>query len=346
MKRCILWMIVAGTAVLLLSCAGERIKQSAAVTPREVLATVKGANYVGSEACADCHEKIARTFKTSIHGRIATYEIPKGTTTGCEACHGPASRHVDSEDPKDILSYKHLNPAQSSAVCLQCHTMMHWRSNEHALSDVGCLNCHTVHSAKAKHLLAQSESKGCYTCHADIRAKFTYPSHHPVREQETTGRRRMQCSDCHDPHGSSLQTLKSEERINDLCYKCHASKQGPFVFEHPPVVEDCTICHEPHGTTADNLLKENEPFLCLQCHEAHFHSARNSNTDLFVSPGVNSGFMYDVKNKTTQDFFRIQAHKDGWKSAFMTRCTRCHNEIHGSDLPSQSVPGRGKALTR
>ena len=307
---------------------------------------IKGAKYVGSEACADCHGDMVQSFKRTIHGRIADFEIPKGVTSGCEACHGPGSLHVESEDPSKIISFKNLDPAQKSGLCLKCHTLMHWRSSEHALNAVDCTQCHSIHSAKAKHLLVKAEPKGCYECHPDIESKFTYPSHHPVREQERTGRRRMQCTDCHDPHGSVVKSLRTEERVNDLCYKCHASKQGPFVFEHPPVEEDCTICHEPHGTVANNLLKENEPFLCLQCHEMHFHSARDSQTYPFVSPSVDAGFMYDVKNKTTQDLFRIKAHEEGWKAAFTTKCTRCHFEIHGSDLPSQSVPGRGKALTR
>jgi hypothetical protein len=38
--------------------------------------------------------------------------------------------------------------------------------------------------------------------------------------------------------------------------------------------------------------------------------------------------------------------KDGNKKAFLTKCTQCHSEIHGSDLPSQSTSGAGEALTR
>ena len=48
----------------------------------------------------------------------------------------------------------------------------------------------------------------------------------------------MVCSDCHDPHGQETGNLK-EATINLLCYKCHAEKQGPFAFEHPPVRENC-----------------------------------------------------------------------------------------------------------
>jgi hypothetical protein len=32
--------------------------------------------------------------------------------------------------------------------------------------------------------------------------------------------------------------------------------------------------------------------------------------------------------------------------AFATKCTQCHNRIHGSDLPSQATSGHGGGLTR
>ena len=78
----------------------------------------------------------------------------------------------------------------------------------------------------------------------------------------------MVCSDCHDPHGQLERNLKAET-VNLLCYKCHAEKQGPFAYPHPPVTENCAICHEPHGTVADNLLRQPPVFLCLRCHSGH-----------------------------------------------------------------------------
>ena len=152
----------------------------------------------------------------------------------------------------------------------------------------------------------------------------------------------MTCSDCHAVHGSPVRMLKTEERINDLCFRCHAGYQGPFVYEHAPVVEDCTICHEPHGTVANNLLKQNEPFICLQCHEFHFHAGK-------TSPGG------ELSKATHKDILVENAGEkpytgpfpaSGFRIAYTTKCTQCHSQIHGSDLPSLSIPGEGKALTR
>jgi DmsE family decaheme c-type cytochrome len=150
----------------------------------------------------------------------------------------------------------------------------------------------------------------CYKCHAKTYAQFSLPSHHPVKEGK------MVCSDCHDPHGKHEGNL-NEPTLNMVCYRCHADKQGPFAYEHPPVTENCAICHNPHGTVANNMLHQPTTFLCLRCHTGHRTSPRGPNhTGLLGDVGTNPGL----------------------QAAFFTDCTQCHSQIHGSDVPSPHRP--------
>jgi DmsE family decaheme c-type cytochrome len=211
---------------------------------------------------------------------------------------------------------------------------------------VGCTSCHKLHQSREvqpglmraegfmpshataparKGSLAKPQPELCFDCHKEQRAQFMQQSRHPVREGL------MACSSCHDAHGTNLGTVRTAERPNDLCTSCHKRQAGPFVFEHAPVEESCTTCHHPHGTVANNLLKQNEPFLCLQCHEMHFHAARVTTGQPFYLPLAGS----DNRNGVTS-----------FMGAYNTRCSNCHNKVHGSDLPSQGVTGRGQALTR
>ncbi len=295
---------------------------------------VQGAQFIGSEACADCHEELVATFGGSIHDRILAKETAIGMK-GCETCHGPASLHADSEDPTQIIDFENLDAGTSSAVCLRCHSdgeHFDWAGTSHPMNEVGCLSCHKIHNPPVvKASLEKAEPELCYECHALERAKMYYPSHHPVKEGK------MVCSDCHANHGSMVNNLKTDERLNDLCLSCHARYQGPFVFEHSPVSDDCMICHDPHGTVSNNLKKANEPYLCLQCHEPHFHAGRTATASIPLKDAYGNYIQPEDYNSGDQNV---------WAQAYATKCTQCHSQVHGSDLPSQTVPGQGGALTR
>jgi DmsE family decaheme c-type cytochrome len=141
----------------------------------------------------------------------------------------------------------------------------------------------------------------------------------------------MSCSSCHTPHGSSIGLVKSQENLAELYLSCHTQYQGPFIFEHDSVMEGCDTCHVPHGSVANNLLAQNEPFLCLQCHEFHFHAA-------LLSPDG----PIDVGGTEYENPFGDQS----MNVAFTTKCSQCHSQVHGTDLPSQTVSGGGHGMVR
>ncbi len=109
--------------------------------------------YVGTEACRECHEEPYKNFKkyakkahsfnaikkmrdhlsgkevkTCYHCHTTGYGKPGGfideNTTpdmahaGCEVCHGPGEKHVESGDPADILGADRLSARQ----CSKCHS--------------------------------------------------------------------------------------------------------------------------------------------------------------------------------------------------------------------------------
>lgn len=205
---------------------------------------------------------------------------------------------------------------------------MAWHASTHNLAGVACTDCHNPHphagvrrfittsgvdlenthlSRQKRRPMSVQEPEACYKCHQNIFAQTHLPSHHPIREGK------MVCSDCHDPHGQLEGNLKAESK-NLLCWKCHADKQGPFAYEHPPVTEDCGICHEPHGTVTNNLLKQPATFLCLRCHVGHRDGDHGGGARLNIDavPQLRKGFYTD--------------------------CTTCHSQIHGSDLPTPHFP--------
>ena len=294
--------------------------------------------------CAMCHENLALQFETTVHGRIADFESRTGQL-GCATCHGDGEAHMEEAgDPEFIRGLGDVTDTEGTAeVCMTCHMgkgMNDWFGSAHAMNDVGCADCHKVHTNPGK---IARPSETCMGCHTDVQAQFNYPSHHPVREKH------MSCTSCHEPHGSSINMLKNEENPSELCFSCHRAQQGPFMFEHEPVFEGCDTCHTAHGSVADNLLWQNEPFICLQCHELHFHASLE---------GWDEDLVEDTQYFTNPDFVNTDPfgrYDDGvpnpgrgqsMKMAFTTKCTQCHTQVHGSDSPSQTVPSSGTGLMR
>lgn len=309
------------------------------------------AEAVPAATCLECHADLGAALARTAHGRLAEHQ-QLGEGRDCEACHGPGEAHAASGDPALIRSLVADQGAEADAVCRQCHqagAAWDWELSHHAEADVSCLSCHAIHNqGGAPALLTAAEPELCFGCHAEQRGKFQLPSHHPVREGF------LACTGCHDPHGERLAGLRVGETARDLCLSCHTQHQGPFIFEHSPVQEDCALCHDVHGTVANNLLRQNEPFLCLNCHQPHFHSGLMAVEGAFA-PGANDpvgpvggwpGGSGPATDNPAYAGLSGVSHPDGWKATMLTKCTQCHQAIHGTDLPSQSISGQGRALQR
>jgi DmsE family decaheme c-type cytochrome len=279
-----------------------------------------GQEYTGSNVCWSCHESIYNAFFRNPHYKSIASGRESPENTGCEACHGPGAAHVAAGGGSQTIprAFSRLQPGQTADACLRCHSQTVSRANirrsEHTLADVVCTSCHSIHGSEGrKFLLAREQQRElCYGCHAPVRAQFAMPFKHRVNEGF------MQCTDCHNPHGSFAATwnMAARPRMVDQavgneepCLACHVDKRGPFVFEHPAVrVDGCETCHSPHGSTNARLLKRPVTFtLCLECHNGAGPFGRQADGIPTQSPSHN---MADARYQN---------------------CTTCHVRIHGSN---------------
>jgi DmsE family decaheme c-type cytochrome len=206
-----------------------------------------------------------------------------------------------------IISFRSDDPGrrveENNAICLSCHERgdrTYWNGSTHESRGVACTECHTIMRAVSRkaNLKTPNELQTCFQCHKDRRAQIFRSSHMPVREGKVT------CTDCHNPHGTATEAMLRENSVNDTCYKCHAEKRGPFLFEHAPVRENCLSCHDPHGTNNEYLLKISRPRLCAECHGFGHNSLVNG--PLAVETIARS-------------------------------CQNCHTAIHGSNSPAGAL---------
>ena len=167
-------------------------------------------------------------------------------------------------------------------ACYECHTNITrmFPASPHArvhISDAkmaGQTGCESCHGPGSKHIEAGGgrgkfivnpgkDPTTCFQCHLQTEAEFHLPQRHPVVEG------RMNCVQCHDPHGGDILKPASGlamARLNQNCAQCHREQTRPFVFEHEALREGCTVCHNPHGSINRKLLVESDPNLCLKCH--------------------------------------------------------------------------------
>ncbi|HXW57793.1 MAG TPA: DmsE family decaheme c-type cytochrome [Candidatus Cybelea sp.] len=258
----------------------------------------------GPSACKDCHQAEYDSWEKSPHWR--TTENGKGPLhQGCQACHGDAAAHLaDPSDTSKLFLFSKASTEEVNKLCLSCHAsdseQAHAANSLHRDNGVSCVGCHSPHHATTKqHLLSKAQPELCYTCHLAQKPQFEMPFHHRVNEGL------IECTDCHNPHGTAApKQVRLADTQDQVCFKCHADKQGPFVYEHAPVkIDGCTSCHNTHGGPNPHMLKlSNVNLLCLQCHTTSSFSS---------APGAPS--------------FHNQA-------TFFQACTLCHIAIHGSNF--------------
>lgn len=195
------------------------------------------------------------------------------------------------------------------------------------LDSAQCALCHSSHTAIGNPGIlrfgaVQNQSQLCYSCHDgtasiyNIAVAFdTNASHHPIRDvtYENDPEHTLDCSSCHDPHGSEEvdgqpvpRLLRSTDSAgtksyggNPFCYSCHGvsgSIKDMRYFEtgnahnntDPGQTEifanpasgtkiKCSMCHEPAGSPQTRLRKAAGKALCEPCHPDSLYTTRTDN---------------------------------------------------------------------
>ena len=302
--------------------------QSQSMSASQAAAQVDTSTLTGTDVCLHCHksavEQVSKTAHADTSQLRGAAEISRAETrTNCDGCHGPSQAHADAElkaeknDTKDpeakklIFDFelKGTTPDMVNKRCLTCHasgpTHLNSANSFHRQNDVSCINCHSPHHAATKEkLLVKTQPDLCYSCHLQQKSQFNMPFRHRVNEGL------IQCTDCHNQHGTEgvwessdlIRQVRTSSSGNFICFKCHADKQGPFVFEHAVVkTEGCAACHIPHGGANPHMLKySNVGLLCLSCHTA---------------AAFGHAPVMDPQMATQQN-----------------ACPLCHTQIHGSNF--------------
>lgn len=212
--------------------------------------------------CADCHSTAVR--KGYVAAADSFHTTRAEISVGCEACHGPGSRHAAW--PRWRWLRRATGRNEPMPARLEAWSGGRWvldsgariarrvaPSRGHAEVDV-CAQCHARRFHIADGYTAGARLLDYYIPLLLERGQY-YPDGQQRDEVYTYGsflQSRMfaagvTCSDCHDPHGGKLRRPG-----NLVCAQCHA----PSAYDTPShhfhaagtAGAQCTSCHMPTRT--------------------------------------------------------------------------------------------------
>jgi predicted CXXCH cytochrome family protein len=220
-------------------------------------------------------------------------------------------------------------------ACLQCHVdAQDFKKQKHVHEPVKngqCTSCHSPHASDHGALLNVEQEQLCLECHDDILPEKAVSKHSVISEQGCTG--------CHQPHASDYAALLPEP-AKVICLDCHDEIQKLMTASnvHPPAKKDCMTCHEAHASlTASKLLTNQEPDLCLGCHNATSKNFKRQHMGYPVETARCSS-CHNPHGSDGKGLFSAVSHSPVTKRM----CTQCHAEPNSKE--PFAVKARGYKL--
>jgi hypothetical protein len=225
-------------------------------------------------ACLYCHTNhVEPVENTRNHYQEPVFQ---GHAIGCERCHGPGERHVQTQHKDDIIDPKRLEPALREAVCQQCHLEGATRVQRsgRGLNDfrpglpleefyrvfVQGAGKDAEHKAVNhveqlyQSLCFQRKSKkqlGCTSCHNP---------HEVVEPARRVSYYRACCLDCHQNHGCSVpEETRRKQNAEDSCIACHMPPSATSDIVHTAASDHRIIRQRGIEPTNRQRRKASEP---------------------------------------------------------------------------------------
>lgn len=295
--------------------------------------------------CADCH---STNLQKNYDAKKNSYQTKwSEMNVACEACHGPASRHLDWAHKKQ--GWQQLEKQNKGLLAqLDERAGISWK-----------LNPETGNSSRSKTKTTDREIEVCAPCHSRrsvigddhlpgahlldsyqpaLLTEFLYYPDGQIKEEDYVYGSYIQskmyhqgvtCSDCHEPHSLALRA-----EGNGVCLQCHAATKFNTASHHfhdeNGFGASCAECHMPQTIymgidgrhdhsiripRPDLSIKLKTPNACNQCHKDKTPAWANQKMESWYgkdwAPGWHFGeTLYEARNENpdaAQDLAAVAA---------------------------------------
>lgn len=302
--------------------------------------------------CAGCHFTGFRLTGSDADGWSAHAAVdPQGAfdydgdgrpeliNTGCEACHGPGSEHLElSPRGSYIVSPGSLTPGRHVLLCGKCHSRPLGvgggmkglpLAEDDQMPPPGLRRSEfaSLHTTRVNGAPEDFFSSG------DAAAHYQQYSDHIRSRHYRNPVRLTTCTGCHNPHAnaSDIAAMDTSGNPNAVCTTCHSEQANPELYPLPEHVADVT------GVTGHNSLEQFfGPFVCTQCHmvpTAKSGAAVPALLDDLGGPPTIQYFWNDIAgHRMTVTRLESVSSPLDQPLAVTNECGECHREFLPNDL--------------
>jgi hypothetical protein len=219
--------------------------------------------------CMFCHNAYGAVAEEKLsYWRTQTFpkQLPEGI--GCQRCHGPGAKHVETKTRDSIINPVRLGTRLRNDICYECHM-------QPTVVIAGMRKF-----GRDVYAFRPGQALDDYAHRIDIdeddmpRAERFEINHHPYRLEQsrcfTESEGRLSCLTCHDPHRkvsdaahyrkACMSCHQTPHRVNEDCTSCHMPKRRPQDVVHT-VMTDHFIRRTPGGPELLAMREEREPAL-------------------------------------------------------------------------------------